>query len=103
MKPENSSSAIRLFDMFVTHVLPRIGVALGLLLIFWIAALILERGVSRIGRRRDLNLDLTHMLGRLARFSLVAFGAVTAVGTLGIDIKALVAVSVLPGLRWGSP
>jgi small conductance mechanosensitive channel len=101
MKGESTSSAVRLVDIFVTHVLPRTGVALALLLIFWIAALILERGVSRVGRRRDLDLDLTNLLGRLARLSLVVFGAVTAIGTLGIDVKALVAGLGLTGFALG--
>jgi small conductance mechanosensitive channel len=101
MKVEGRPALLHLFDIFVTQVLPRGGVALGLLLIFWVAALLLERGVSRVGRRRDLNLDLTHMLGRLARLALVAFGVVTAVGTLGIDVKALVAGLGLTGFALG--
>lgn len=81
--------------------LPRAGAALLTFLAFWAAARAADALLRRFGRARRLDPDLTALLGRAARATLVAFGAVTALGTLGLDVRALVAGLGLTGFALG--
>jgi small-conductance mechanosensitive channel len=71
--------------------LPRLGVALVVLLVFWLLARGLGRVVRRLSNVRRLDPDLVSYLGRGASALLLLFGLVTALGTLGLDVTALVA------------
>jgi small-conductance mechanosensitive channel len=68
---------------------------------FWVVGLIAEALIRRFGRLRDLDPDLTGLLARAARVALIAFGAVTALGTAGVDVKALVTGLGLTGFALG--
>ena len=57
---------------------------------FWAASAVAVALVERLGRLRALDPSLTRLLARAGRVTLFAFGVVTALGTLGIDVKALV-------------
>jgi len=80
---------------------PRVAAAVGVLAVFWLGAVLIERLVNRIGLSRGLDADLAHLLARVARLALLTFGAVTALGTVGIDVKALVAGLGLTGFALG--
>jgi small conductance mechanosensitive channel len=79
----------------------RLGTSLLLLLLFWLAGAILQRLVVRVTQPRALNPDLVYFLGRSAKLVLLALGAVTALGTLGVDVTALVAGLGLLGFALG--
>lgn len=70
-------------------------------LVFWIASLAAQRIIERVGAGRGINPDLLYFLGRTAKISLLVFGAITALGTLGIDVSALVAGLGLTGFALG--
>lgn len=70
-------------------------------LVFWLAAVAAQRIIDRVGVGRGINPDLLYFLGRAAKISLLAFGAITALGTLGIDVSALVAGLGLTGFALG--
>ncbi len=80
---------------------PRAAAALFTLAAFWAAAALVAALLRRFGATRALDPDLTVLLGRAARATLVAFGAVTALGTLGLDVSALVAGLGLTGFALG--
>jgi small conductance mechanosensitive channel len=80
---------------------PRAGAALLTLAGFWVAGRIADTLLRRFGRGRMLDPDLTVLVGRAARAALVSFGAVTALGTLGLDIRALIAGLGLTGFALG--
>ena len=71
--------------------LPRLGVALVVLFVFWLLARGLSRVIERLTKYRRLDPDITAYVGRTARTLLLLFGLVTALGTLGVDVTALVA------------
>lgn len=80
------------------------GHALGALITligFWIAAKIASRMLRGVGRRDSARHDLYHVLAQAASVSLIIFGALSALGTIGIDITALVAGLGLSGLALG--
>ncbi len=80
---------------------PRAAAALFLLAAFWVAGRAANALLRRFGEARGLDPDLTALLGRAGRLTLVAFGAVTALGTLRLDVTALVAGLGLTGFALG--
>jgi len=75
--------------------------AVVIFLVFWLAAAILARIVNRFGSRVPGNRDLYDFLGRTAKMSLIVFGTVTALGTAGVNVSALVAGLGLTGFALG--
>lgn len=78
-------------DQFVAF-MPRLGLALIIFVAFWIAGKIMHRVVSAalssLGADRA---EIVKLLATAARATLLVFGAITALGTVGIDVTALVA------------
>jgi small conductance mechanosensitive channel len=81
--------------------LPTAGVSLLVLLAFWIGGSILQRIIKHLGHRARLDQDVITLLGKSAGVAVTVFGVVTALGTLGIDVSALVAGLGLTGFALG--
>ncbi len=81
--------------------LPRLITAAALLLAFCLLGIGLRRLTVRLARTSNLGPDLVHLLGRIAKITLILFGAVMALGTMGIDVTALVASLGLTGFALG--
>ena len=79
----------------------RCATALGIFIAFWIGAFIIGRLVCRFGSRVPGNKDLWEFLGRVAKFAVITFGLVTALGTAGVNVSALVAGLGLTGFALG--
>lgn len=91
-------------EQFVEAVLQLLGkaaLALLILLVFWFAAALVRRFVLRVGQRARVNADVLTLLASTARLSVLAVGLVTACGTLGVDVSALVAGLGLTGFAVG--
>ena len=84
-------------DQIVAFV-PQIGLALLIFIAFWLGAKLLRRAVrlalASLGADR---LEVIKLLANAAYASLVMFGVITALGTVGIDVTALVASLGLAG------
>ena len=80
---------------------PRALSGLGAILAFWVLGLAVNRLLVRVGRGRALDPDLTRIVARSAHLALFAFGIATSLGTLGVDVKALVAGLGLTGFALG--
>lgn len=80
---------------------PRVGVAALILVAAWVLAHFADRAISRVSARAGLNLLIVPLLSRAAHIALVLFGVVTALGTLGINITAIVAGLGLTGFALG--
>ena len=80
---------------------PRLAAALVVAIAFWVAARIVAALVRRFGGARALDPDLMRLLGRVVHGTLLVFGTVTALGTLGLDVTALVAGLGLTGFALG--
>ncbi|MCC7049678.1 MAG: mechanosensitive ion channel [Alphaproteobacteria bacterium] len=75
-----------------------IGIMVGALILAKLARRLVERiGLSRAPLRREV----LRILSSLAYFVIMAMGVATALGTLGIDVAALVAGAGLAGLALG--
>jgi small conductance mechanosensitive channel len=79
----------------------RVGMAIIVLLIFWLFAKIADRLITKSTRRLHLNAPIVVLLGRTAKTTLIILGIVTALGTLGINVSALVAGLGLTGFALG--
>ena len=80
---------------------PRLGAAIGVLLLFLIGGKILMKVIHRMGRNNRIGVELTNFLGRSAKVGMMLFGAISALGTLGIDVGALIAGLGLTGFALG--
>lgn len=89
------------FVQLVEYWAPHVLVALIILFGFWLAARISDRFFSKVFSRAGLNILVATLLARAAHIALIVFGVVTALGTLGINISALVAGLGLTGFAVG--
>lgn len=80
---------------------PRAGVALLVLIVFWLGSLLLRKVTRRIGERTDVRGDVLLLIGRTGSTLLIILGAITAMGTAGVNVSALVAGLGLTGFALG--
>ena len=77
-------------------------VAVLLLVGFWLAGLMVQRLMARLERAEHARQDIVALLGQVAKGTLVVLGVVTALGTVGVNVTALVAGLGSPGSRSAS-
>ncbi|NOY69895.1 MAG: mechanosensitive ion channel [Deltaproteobacteria bacterium] len=77
-----------------------IGVAV-LLIVFFILAKLMKRIINNAAGRLKLDENIASLLARTSSIALTVFGVVTALGTLGINVSALVAGLGLTGFALG--
>src|SRR5204863_2279253 len=68
---------------------------------FWIGAKVAEYLTCRVRHRMPHNAGLLQLLGRTAKISIMTFGIATALGTIGVNVSALVAGLGLTGFALG--
>ena len=80
---------------------PRMGGSIVVFLVFFIIAKIIKRIITNNAERLKLDGNLTSLLARTSSITLIIFGIVTALGTLGVNVSALVAGLGLTGFAIG--
>ncbi|HVA50447.1 MAG TPA: mechanosensitive ion channel domain-containing protein [Pirellulales bacterium] len=85
----------------VSEKLPDIGVSIVILAVFWLAGVFFERFIRRLGTRAKVHPDILGLLAWSGKATVLSFGVVTACGTMGIDVGALVAGVGLTGFALG--
>lgn len=73
----------------------------GIVLAFWASGRLVEQLVSRVRHRMPHNAGLLQFLGRASKIAILAFGLATALGTMGVNVSALVAGLGLTGFALG--
>ncbi|MFO0947324.1 MAG: mechanosensitive ion channel [Planctomycetota bacterium] len=81
--------------------LPRLAMGLVIVLVFWLVGIAAWRITMRFGMARDIDPDLMAFLATVVKVTMVAIGGVTALGTMGIDVAALVTGLGLTGFSFG--
>ena len=81
--------------------MPRIIGVVVILVAFFILAKIVKRIIFNAAERLKLESNLTSLLARTSNITLMIFGFITALGTLGINVSALVAGLGLTGFALG--
>jgi small-conductance mechanosensitive channel len=80
----------------------KVGMSLLLFLSFLLAGLLADKLICRLGRRADaMKQDVLNLLGQIAKTTLIVMGTVTALGTVGVNVSALVAGLGLTGFALG--
>jgi len=85
----------------VVLLVPRVAIAVVLALAFWLAARFLENIIIRIGKRTAWAIDVIDLFGQACKVTLIVFGIITALGTIGVNVSALVAGLGLTGFALG--
>lgn len=80
---------------------PRLGISLLIFLLFWFSGSMGQKVIRRLGEHSDLHRDVLNLLGQTAKIGLILFGAITALGTIQVDVSALVASLGLTGFALG--
>ena len=81
--------------------LPKIAGLLIVLAVFIVLSSISKKIILRISDRLKLDQSLSHLFARSSRVALIIIGLITALGTIGIDVSALVAGLGLTGFALG--
>ena len=95
---------VLVLDTLMDHAaawLPRAAVAIAILAVFGLINHLTHRALERLKRRDVLNEQLYAILSGSARGGLLIVGTLTALGTLGVDVSAIVAGLGLAGFAVG--
>ncbi|GMR20342.1 MAG: mechanosensitive ion channel [Gammaproteobacteria bacterium] len=80
----------------------KFGLALVLFAAFWLAAKLTRKLLRRMGQRMDAGKQhVLGLLGQIVFATLLVIGAITALGTVGVNVTALVASLGLAGFAVG--
>ncbi|MFZ5593359.1 MAG: mechanosensitive ion channel family protein [Pseudomonadota bacterium] len=76
--------------------------AIGIFLAFWLVSSLVRKLLRSIGARAEPGKeDVFNLLGQIARVTLLITGFITALGTLGVNVTAMVAGLGLTGFALG--
>jgi small-conductance mechanosensitive channel len=85
----------------LVELVPRVFKGALVLLAFWLIATVGRRLIAYTAPRVKADTSVVLLLSRLYYYSLLVFGAITALGTAGLDVRALVAGLGLTGFALG--
>lgn len=95
---ENISNTV----LELTHLwVPKITIAFVILLLFWIISKITGKTIVTLGENTSLDNNVMNLISRTIKILLIVCGIITAFGTLGINVSALVAGLGLTGFAVG--
>lgn len=80
---------------------PKIIGVLIVIAVFIVLSSISKKIILRISKRLELDTSLSYLFARTSRVALIIIGMITALGTIGIDVSALVAGLGLTGFAVG--
>jgi small conductance mechanosensitive channel len=89
-----------LLEQTVLYV-PRLVSGVLIFFVFWMAAHFARKIILRMTQKSNLDSTIIDLAIAVVRITLLIFGAVTALGTLGINVSALVASLGLTGFALG--
>src|SRR5687768_1618241 len=81
--------------------IPRILTGLAIILAFWTIARLVRSIIRRVGSNRRVNADVVMIMADAVKYALLTVGLITGLGTIGVDVSALVAGLGLTGLALG--
>ena len=80
---------------------PSIILALGIFILFWIGGTIFKMIVRRIMDEKSSHTNISQVLSSIVKNLMLIVGLITALGTLGVNISAIVAGLGLTGFAFG--
>ena len=80
---------------------PSLLLALGIFILFWISGTILKTVVRRVMNEKSPHANISRVLAAIVKNMMLIVGLITALGTLGVNISAIVAGLGLTGFAFG--
>ena len=81
--------------------LPKIAAVLFIFVLFYVLSKFIKRLIVKVSEKLDFDPHLTKFFSQASRIFFILFGLVTALGTIGINVSALVAGLGLTGFALG--
>ncbi len=85
----------------IMEIFPVVMASIVIFILFWISGIFTQFLITRLANKRGLNPELLKLIGRTTIIGLIIFGLVMALGTIGINVSALVAGLGLTGFALG--
>jgi small-conductance mechanosensitive channel len=79
----------------------KVALAIAILVIFWLGGRTSRAVIQRVGRRDVSRVDLYDVLGSAASLTVIGFGVMSALGTVGVDVTAVIAGVGIVGVALG--
>lgn len=92
------------FIQLVAHVanfIPKLAAGLLIFAAFWIGAAIVRALVNKTASHSRIDKQIVGLLSRIAGATIIILGAVTALGTMGVNVTGLIAGVGLTGFAFG--
>ena len=80
---------------------PTLLLAIGIFILFWVGGIIFKAIVLRIMNEKSLHVNISRVLAGIIKNIMLIVGLITALGTLGVNISAIVAGLGLTGFAFG--
>ena len=94
----------KLTEIIITEMmlwLPKLAAVLFIIVLFFVLSKVVKRLILKVSVKLELDPHLTHFFAQASRVLFILFGLVTALGTIGINVSALVAGLGLTGFALG--
>jgi len=101
MQSINWETIFKISGYQVGELLPKIAVALVVLLLFWLAGIIIKRFIMGLANRTKTRRYLLRLVGTTTKVTILVIGVIVALGTMGINVTAMVASLGLAGFAVG--
>ena len=80
---------------------PTLLLAVGIFILFWVSGRIFKTVVQRIMDEKSMHANISRVLSSIIKNIMLIVGLITALGTLGVNISAIVAGLGLTGFAFG--
>ena len=80
---------------------PTLLLAIGIFILFWVSGRIFKAIVQRIMNEKSIHVNISRVLAGIVKNIMLILGLITALGTLGVNISAIVAGLGLTGFAFG--
>ena len=85
----------------VSIMAPTLLLAIGIFILFWVSGRIFKVIVQRIMDEKSMNANISRVLAGIVKNIMLIVGLITALGTMGVNISAIVAGLGLTGFAFG--
>ena len=85
----------------ILEIFPAVMACVAIFILFWVSGIFTQFLITRLANKRGLNPELLKLIGRTTKIGLIIFGLITVLGTIGINVSALVAGLGITGFALG--
>ncbi len=80
---------------------PKIAAGIIVFIVIWAVAVLVEKIILSVAKKSRIQPDVPYLMARISKMVLIVIGLITGLGTMGIDISAMVAGLGLTGFALG--